>query len=838
MRKRAVVCVVVLAVLLVAGGVVGAGTKDLQTGVAPSRRAFHARPAPASARDGVGPTEHRGGPDRFGYVFRDSLAPDGPDFDWVELEGDPEATLHSVALWSSTPNLPLDFTWEFYGVPRDHAMLSSYGAFSAGSGIWAGEECDRWPGASTEDDLVAVLWDRLRPCVNFPTRTSIYTRAYAAGECPYAGYPGACFVGEFPDLCRSLGGPPYIEMGRWEIVVLDDDSMVLQYLDVGEDPGDSYAVGIQSPDEPYDPDNDPSGLLYGCHEEDIIVPPLAIRFWAPDVVAGADDETLEGCAGSTVRYQMRAKNATGQSDTLAVQVLDSDAPASAPTVLGSVPDGEWERFEVAVELPMDAAVGASVTTVVEVASGTDPSVSWTPELTTTVASPAVSRAANSPSAHMDSCAVYHDGGIYVYGGAYIEGDMDRFDVATGRWTALTPDPEPLEYPMDAAYGRDAAGREVIVLIPDLHGTPWFHVYVLEEDSWEHWPVPAGFPAEGLWGADIACDPEANVCYITGGATEPGAGDLATAYAYAVGDHAVEPLPPMTTARAFHASFVWNGMLCVAGGINRSGKLSSTQCLDLGTQAWGPESTALGELPASYWAGGDGVIWFEDRWAPVIGGGADEASSTVPYLAFDGTEWVELGYPEEATYRLEGVGVGNVFYLMHGAWERFLSTPLAQTVEVCGSQTADLWVTKELSTVGPVAPGDAVEYVIRAGNEGPQRAVGVSVTDALDPGLEYVHDSCGGSWDAGSRTWTWMPGSLPAGSRVQCRLTTSVVSDAGHVIRNAVTITGDGVDPQPGDETSEVLLTVHRQGIPGLTPTGVVVLVVAVAMAAGVLLRRR
>jgi hypothetical protein len=115
---------------------------------------------------------------------------------------------------------------------------------------------------------------------------------------------------------------------------------------------------------------------------------------------------------------------------------------------------------------------------------------------------------------------------------------------------------------------------------------------------------------------------------------------------------------------------------------------------------------------------------------------------------------------------------------------------------------------------------------------------VSVTDPLDPGLEYVHDSCGGSWDAGSRTWTWTPGSLPAGSRVQCRLTTSVASDAGHVIRNAVTITGDGVDPQPGDETSEVLLPVHRQGIPGLTPAGVVVLVVAVAMAAGVLLRRR
>ena len=837
-RDFAAAAVVPLAGLALAlsGAVAG---QELATGLAPSERVVHGRPAPPSARDGVGPTDHRGGPDGYGYVFRDSLAPDGPVFDWVELEGDPAAEVHSLPRLASTQRLSLGFPFEHYGIVNDVVVFATNGLVALdGHAIGSqGGECRPWPGPYP-DDLAAVFWDRLRPCsTDWPFHTEIFTRAFAAGECPYAGYAGACFVGELPDLCRDLGtGPPYIALGRWEAILFDDDSLVFQYLDLGEDPGDGYSVGVQGHSSS-DPDEVAHGLLYGCHEPDVIVPPLAIRFWAPEVVAGADDATLQGCPGSSVRYRMRMKNTTGASDEFLAHVIDSDAPVDVPPALGIVADGEWAELEAIVHVPPTASQGTVLSTTIEVVSATDPGRLWAAELTTTVSSPAISRGALSASEHMDNSAVYFDGGIYVYGGVWSEGAMERFDVAAGTWRTLASDPSPIRYPGDAAVGRDAGGEAVIVFVPDLQGAEGFHAYRIAEDRWEVWPAPAGFPSEGIWAPDIACDESANTCYITGGATAPGVGDLATVYAYDVGSHAVEQLPEMTTPRDFHASFLWDGMLCVAGGLMVDADLQSTQCMDLASQEWRPENTDLPPLPTPSWGAADGVLWLGDRWAPVIGSGSGR-DGPEPVILFDGTGWIELGYPEEDTYRLEGVAVGNVFYLMHGAWQEFLTTPFAQTVEVCGSETADLWVTKKLGTQGSVALGELVEFVIRAGNEGPQRAVGVSVTDPLDPAMEYVGDSCGGSWDAGTRVWTWTPGSLPAGARVECRLTASVATDAGPVIRNAVTIGGEGIDPQPGDETSEVFIALNRQGIPGLTPVGTVVLAIALAVAAGVLLRRR
>jgi hypothetical protein len=115
-------------------------------------------------------------------------------------------------------------------------------------------------------------------------------------------------------------------------------------------------------------------------------------------------------------------------------------------------------------------------------------------------------------------------------------------------------------------------------------------------------------------------PADNVGYLSGGATAPGGGDLTTLYRYHLDSKTVDVLASMTSPRGFHAAWLYEGKLCVAGGLNAADvSLASTQCFDFGAGGWNPENSDLPELPGTLWSMGCDLLC----GVPVVAWGADD-----------------------------------------------------------------------------------------------------------------------------------------------------------------------------------------------------------------------
>ena len=624
-------------------------------------------------------------------MFVDSTQPDGPPYQWIELIGDPLATVSEVRYEGRTPELDLGFSFPFYWELRPTIHLSGLGTVilddSPASRV---NECEPWPDPPYDNDesLIAVFWDSLSPCgwLTAP----VYSRPFAQGSCPYDGYAGACFVAEWDDWCHSYGEPESV--GRWQAILFDDGSIVTQYQDLGEPAWDSYSVGIQSPD-------DITGLLYGCEAVDVLFPGLAIRYWTPPVVTEAMASRQEGCAGTTVRHSVRVWQATGAPADLEIQLSGTFA-ADAPALIAQVPSREWVWFAVEVQVPSGAGVGAVETTTLEVSVAGDPGSRWTQALETEVSEQGLRMGRRSPWPHRDSAAVLVDGSVYVFGDYDDEGWADAYDIASGEWRELAPMPEPDSTVTDAIVGTDAAGDRVIQFLPSVNpwiGT-WLHTYHVADDSWSLEPVPDGLPPDGLFAHDVACDLPGNVCYITGGTPTTDIYDShARVFRYEVATGTVTELPEMATARSHPATWLWQDMLCVAGGSTYDPfwtPLASTQCLELASGQWHPENGDLGELPETRWGMADGLLWTGAEAQPVLVNGVGPVPwEPYPSRVWDGDEWLSLGILPEYTFRMEGVAAGDAYYLPGGVTTLLNESRQLQILEVCGTGAADIWVEK-------------------------------------------------------------------------------------------------------------------------------------------------
>ena len=106
----------------------------------------------------------------------------------------------------------------------------------------------------------------------------------------------------------------------------------------------------------------------------------------------------------------------------------------------------------------------------------------------------------------------------------------------------------------------------------------------------------------------------------------------------------------------------------------------------------------------------------------------------------------------------------------------------------------------------VLAGDSLAYTITYENVGNQAATGVTITDALLNGLDYVSSSPSGTYDSGAGTVTWSIGALAVDGPHTITLNATVKSDAipSSVAADRVTISDDGAngtDPNPGDNTA-------------------------------------
>jgi uncharacterized repeat protein (TIGR01451 family) len=119
-----------------------------------------------------------------------------------------------------------------------------------------------------------------------------------------------------------------------------------------------------------------------------------------------------------------------------------------------------------------------------------------------------------------------------------------------------------------------------------------------------------------------------------------------------------------------------------------------------------------------------------------------------------------------------------------------------SVTLAPSTAADLSLTKTVDVSNPRV-GTNVVFTITVHNSGPSSASGVTVSDVLPNGFQYVSDDSGGNYDTTSGTWT--VGSLPNGSDAVLKITATVLATGNYT--NAAEIeTSDTPDPNsiPGD----------------------------------------
>lgn len=192
----------------------------------------------------------------------------------------------------------------------------------------------------------------------------------------------------------------------------------------------------------------------------------------------------------------------------------------------------------------------------------------------------------------------------------------------------------------------------------------------------------------------------------------------------------------------------------------------------------------------------------------ITGGGTESGGTVTWnlgsLASRDTGSVGFAVQIAATLPAGVTGVANTATIATTTTEpnKANNTSTASTPVTA---QPDLVITKTAGKTQVLA-GDSLTYTITYQNVGNQAAAGVTITDTLLNGLNYVSSDPSGTYDSGAGTVTWVIGSLPVDGPHTITLNATVKSDAlpSSVAANRATISDDGTngtDPNPGDNTA-------------------------------------
>jgi hypothetical protein len=227
------------------------------------------------------------GPDEAGYSADDSVPFDFQDISGTGLNvGAADETTHGP--------FPLGFSFRLYGAERSHVFLSSNGWLSFSDpgvpgGADASNDCPL-PNSSGQDNLIAGIWDDLDPTA---PGGGIFYQAFAVGECPYEEYPGACFIAQWNDVVHFANpeGSGTDDL-TFEIVLFDNDAILIQIEDAGDEGGSGSTTGIEN-------SVGSIGLEYACNTPDSVTDGLAVSIRRDPIVHYVNDDVIGGASDGT-----------------------------------------------------------------------------------------------------------------------------------------------------------------------------------------------------------------------------------------------------------------------------------------------------------------------------------------------------------------------------------------------------------------------------------------------------------------------------------------------------------------------------------------------------------
>jgi hypothetical protein len=174
---------------------------------------------------GQRPTE--GGPDAFGYRWRNSDNLSGPQFQWLDISA--TGTPVSLSDDSYTAAIPLGIPFFFYGQPKSSIYIGSNGLLGFNTTSLSTFSNSALPNVNYPNDIICPFWDDLYP----PAGGSIY----------YESQPGlGRFIVQYQGIQHFGGSAPY----TFQVILWSNGEIHYQYLDVTAGGTGSVTVGVEN----------------------------------------------------------------------------------------------------------------------------------------------------------------------------------------------------------------------------------------------------------------------------------------------------------------------------------------------------------------------------------------------------------------------------------------------------------------------------------------------------------------------------------------------------------------------------------------------------------------
>ncbi|MCP4581781.1 MAG: hypothetical protein GY839_09185 [candidate division Zixibacteria bacterium] len=193
-----------------------------------------------------------GGPDAFGYTWRDSNEPGGPVYSWKDISSI-GTEITGMGDESSQGPFPIGFSFNFYGTDFTTFRATSNGFVSFTSTNYPYDN-GPIPTAAEPNNMLAVYWDDL----NFNSGGNAYYYNNGSDSCiiSYEGVPHYSAEGSF----------------TFQIILLASGKIVYQYQEATGEDVNQETIGIENGDGT-------DGLMV-CYDQAYVVSGLAIEFAA------------------------------------------------------------------------------------------------------------------------------------------------------------------------------------------------------------------------------------------------------------------------------------------------------------------------------------------------------------------------------------------------------------------------------------------------------------------------------------------------------------------------------------------------------------------------------
>jgi hypothetical protein len=410
--------------------------------------------------------------------------------------------------------------------------------------------------------------------------------------------------------------------------------------------------------------------------------------------------SIEGCNGltQTIEFKLESYESGTVNLDVTYNAPQADFTGYPP---GSIQQGETITFVTALKPNLCLQPGEQITAslTIQVQGGGHAETSLITQ--TITENGGWHRLDDSPVPTMDNAVIWAnqgDDGLWSVGGYGSGGAAQRYNPSTGEWLTYTNPLTPvIEYPMDGCYGLNGDSDEIIVLFPDTLVTGTLQIWNITSQSWYTEPVPSsGYSEEGRWGQDIVSMLQhtgENVCYLSGGSTEPGGGQTLNLWKYNPGNNTAAWVGDFIGGVwfGFHASWYvpWigpDGAICVAGGVDHNGQINdTTQCYDIGNNSFHAAGVDLGTLPEPWWGMADGWQITDEGYELWIANGVAQDGTLLPASAYirQGMSDFAYGPPiPDGLYRLEGDAWQNQFYTLNGSRGGFWHSEFSLHLATC------------------------------------------------------------------------------------------------------------------------------------------------------------